>query len=476
VRYGGAVIAAVALFAVLAAAGGEAQSVCQSGFTSQIFTFTGSEQQFVVPAGVTSITAHAWGAQGAAGANGGTGAIGGAGGLGGYATGARSVTPGETLYVNVGGQGNAFNGAGTGGTANAGNGGGASDVRAGGTALANRVLTAGGGGGGGRAGCELNFAHGGAGGAGGGGAGGNGVDAPTPNSGPSGVAGGGKGGTLGAGGAAGTGCSGFLGQPGTVPNGGAGQGCCCFGTATPHGPGGGGGGGGFVQGGGGGGGSAGTTTCSGNDKGGGGGGAGGSSDTGGVTGGSTSNGVRTGNGEIVLCYTTPSPADVNGSKTVSGTFSPGSTATYTVVLSNAVATPQLDNPGDEFTDVLPPGVALVAAVATSGTAVASTGTNTVTWNGSIPGYGSVTITITATVAAGNHGTVVSNQGSIAYDADGDGTNEAVRFTDDPGQSGVTDPTVFQLVGVQIPAVSAAGRWLLIVLLGALAILLARRLA
>jgi hypothetical protein len=55
-------------------------------------------------------------------------------------------------------------------------------------------------------------------------------------------------------------------------------------------------------GGGGGGGSAGTTSCSGNDKGAGGGGGGGSSDTSGVTAANTASGVRTGDGQVVICY------------------------------------------------------------------------------------------------------------------------------------------------------------------------------
>jgi hypothetical protein len=56
--------------------------------------------------------------------------------------------------------------------------------------------------------------------------------------------------------------------------------------------------------------------------------------------------------------------------------------------------------------------------------------------------GSVTITINATINAGTEGAVVSNQGTINYDADNNGTNEASVQTDDPGQPGTADPTVF----------------------------------
>jgi hypothetical protein len=122
--------------------------------------------QFVVPAGVTQVTIGAWGAQGGAGVSMTSG------GLGAHATGTIAVTPGETLFVNVGGVGGAggvggiaggnggaggvnFGGAGgvggaggnggVGGNGGAG-GGGASDVRQGDNGLDNRVIVAGGGG------------------------------------------------------------------------------------------------------------------------------------------------------------------------------------------------------------------------------------------------------------------------------------------------------------------------------------------
>ncbi|MBP8296682.1 MAG: DUF11 domain-containing protein [Burkholderiales bacterium] len=138
-----------------------------------------------------------------------------------------------------------------------------------------------------------------------------------------------------------------------------------------------------------------------------------------------------------------SPATVTATKTAAGTFARGSTVTYTVVLSNSSAYDQQNNPGSEFTDVLPPPLTLVGASATAGTAVATIGTNTVTWDGVVPGNGTVTITITATVLNSNAmGATISNQGTARYDADGEGTNEASAFTDDPGVGGASDPTSF----------------------------------
>src|SRR5262249_2578578 len=105
-------------------------------------------------------------------------------------------------------------------------------------------------------------------------------------------------------------------------------------------------------------------------------------------------------------------AIVSGNKTADGTFVVGSNVTYTVILHNTGTAGQADNVGNEFPDVLPAELALVSASATPGTAVANTGTNTVTWNGSIPVSGSVTITITATILPAAVGTTVTNQGTI----------------------------------------------------------------
>ncbi|MGE5233992.1 MAG: hypothetical protein ACM3OB_07760, partial [Acidobacteriota bacterium] len=136
-----------------------------------------------------------------------------------------------------------------------------------------------------------------------------------------------------------------------------------------------------------------------------------------------------------------SPAVLSASKSVSGTFTPGSTVTYTVTLANAGPRTQFDNPGDELTDVLPPTLQLVSASASSGTAVANLGTNTVTWNGSLAAGGSVTITIVATLSASAApGSTVSNQATIAYDAVGDGTNSGSALSDDPAIGGAAPPT------------------------------------
>ena len=114
---------------------------------SQTFNFTGSQQTWTVPNGVTSINFTI------AGAKGGNGTSGIAGANGATLAGALAVTPGQTIFINVGGQGainaGGFNGGGNGGSG-AGGGGGATDIRLGGNGLGNRAVVAAGGGGAGR--------------------------------------------------------------------------------------------------------------------------------------------------------------------------------------------------------------------------------------------------------------------------------------------------------------------------------------
>ena len=198
------------------------------------FNFTGAMQTWTVPPCVFTINVIVAGAKGG-GANGGSGA---------RISAPLNVTPGQILNIYVGGmgtQGNAsggWNGGGTGFASTNGNvaysswgGGGASDIRIGGTALANRVIV--GGGGGGRSGGSSPVCGG----------------ASNCNNGAAGCntyGQGGQGGTQVAGGAGGTPWAGTPpgGSPGTLGNGGQ---AGLWQTAS-----GGGGGGGFYGGGGGG--------------------------------------------------------------------------------------------------------------------------------------------------------------------------------------------------------------------------------
>lgn len=287
---------------------------CPAPFqNTQTFSYTGGVQSFVVPSTcVNTIQVEVWGAQGAT-----TGSS--QAGKGGYVKGELAVTPGETLYVYVGGQ-NGYNGggaAGTGGTSSysAGNGGGASDIRRGGQSLNDRVVVAGGGGGAGRQSCSAQTGGdggypGGNGGLGGGNlSGGNGSTNGGSVSGGGGgssctssARGGGGGGQNGGGGAGGYGSStggtnGGCGSTNSDPFGGSGTANQptggCFGTGGDggsHGNNGGGGGGGGWYGGGAGGGNWAS------------GGGGGSSYIGTLSNVTTQTGVRTGNGQIIITW------------------------------------------------------------------------------------------------------------------------------------------------------------------------------
>lgn len=166
-----------------------------------------------------------------------------------------------------------------------------------------------------------------------------------------------------------------------------------------------------------------------------------------------------GNNSASVSRTVVTATAVSGTKSVSGSFIPGGAITYTVVLTNTGGTAQGDNPGAEFTDVLPASLTLVGASVTSGAATPNVGTNTVTWNGAIAAGASVTITINATIKPGTApGTVVSNQGTIAYDADGNGTNEASAVTDNPATLPSGDPTSFQVASGPVPLDIPAADW------------------
>ncbi|GKX28651.1 hypothetical protein SH1V18_11310 [Vallitalea longa] len=218
-----------------------------------IFNYTGSVQTYTAPVD-GEYTLEVWGAQGSNGS----------GGLGGHSYGKVNLTKGEKLYIHTGGT-RGYNGGGSGHGHSSQCGGGGTDIRRNGDSLTNRIIVAGGGGGRG----DNSSGDSGSGGSGGGtigGTGGKRCGSP------------GKGGSQSSGGSGGSkgGSSGSLGIGGSNNYG--------------SGSGGGGGGGGYY--GGGAGGNDETRYHDNDDSGGG----GGSGYIGGVNSGTTTSGVRSGNG------------------------------------------------------------------------------------------------------------------------------------------------------------------------------------
>jgi uncharacterized repeat protein (TIGR01451 family) len=172
-----------------------------------------------------------------------------------------------------------------------------------------------------------------------------------------------------------------------------------------------------------------------------------------------------------------SPSALTATKVVtsSGPYIPGGYVSYEVVITNNGASPQQDNPGDEFVDILVPELDLLAVSATSGTADADFGTNTATWNGTLAPGASVTITIEATIDPLVGDTTIANQGTVHFDGDGNGSNESEVDTDDPGVGGAADPTEI-VVGnaLEIPTLGEIGLLLMAGLLAAAALLALRR--
>ncbi|MEV7023406.1 hypothetical protein AB0O00_14785, partial [Kitasatospora sp. NPDC093558] len=389
------------------------------------YTYSGGDQTFTVPAGVSSIYARVFGG-GGAGSPSAYYTIQYGGGGGGYTTGGIAVTPGQRLTLTVG-QGGLMNstatmygGGGAGGqggfsnTATGGAGGGMSAVWNGGYGT-NPLLIAGGGGGSSPGADALTPAAG-----GGGGTNGGQDNQPTIS---------GRGGTQSAGGAAASQTVCATATAGSQYQGGRG-------ASAGNYEGGGGGGGGYYGGGGG------ACQRSGNleANGMGGGGSGYIQGTG-VTNTQTSNGTNStgngvggtsggrtdaqyvsgigdgggytngGNGEIVIEWTTQVGLSIK--KTASPTtYVPGQTLTYTVVVSNAGPAPAVNA---AVRDALPSALSgftwtCSAGSASSGCGDAS-GTGSIDTTATIAAGGSVTYTVTGTVPSSTTGTL-SNTATV----------------------------------------------------------------
>ncbi len=160
---------------------------------------------------------------------------------------------------------------------------------------------------------------------------------------------------------------------------------------------------------------------------------------------------------------------VSGTNTVSGSPRVGRTVTYTIVLKNDGTFAQQDNPGNEFQLDLPAELIFQTASATNGFVSVGVdsgdekenrgGAYSIFWNGGIPANGgAVTITIQAAVSeATEPGAVITTQGTINYDADGNGTNELSTVTDNPAVAGNRNATSFRALVPTAAAVAISGK-------------------
>ena len=142
---------------------------------------------------------------------------------------------------------------------------------------------------------------------------------------------------------------------------------------------------------------------------------------------------------------TKSSQDVNG-----GDLQPGDVLRYRLTVENVGNQNQADNPGNELVDAIPANTTYVpgSAAATSGVVIYNAGANRVEWNGAVNVGTPVEITFDVQVNNGlANGTVIANQATSYYDANGDGSNEATV------DSNTTEDTVVSRVTIAATKVS-----------------------
>ena len=152
--------------------------------------------------------------------------------------------------------------------------------------------------------------------------------------------------------------------------------------------------------------------------------------------------------------------DLNG-----GDPEPEDILEYQVTISNIGTADQSNNPGDEFEDFIPDNTEYVpgSVSASSGTITYDSIENKITWDGPIPAESSVAINFQVTINAGlPNGLEISNQGTIYWDSNENGINDATELTDDPavddgldqdgdGETNDDDPTIVVVSSFELPS-------------------------
>ena len=124
----------------------------------------------------------------------------------------------------------------------------------------------------------------------------------------------------------------------------------------------------------------------------------------------------------------------NGDLIVDDPVECGDVLKYQVIISNTGTADQSDNSGNEFEDILPDNTTYVlgSASAQYGTISYDPGENKIIWNGDVPAETSRILEFEVTINNGlENGTIISNQGTVYWDSNENGTNDATELTDDP---------------------------------------------
>ncbi|NPV59135.1 MAG: hypothetical protein HPY75_05670, partial [Actinobacteria bacterium] len=148
--------------------------------------------------------------------------------------------------------------------------------------------------------------------------------------------------------------------------------------------------------------------------------------------------------------------DANG-----GDVAPGDVINYFITVVNLGDSAITDTAGNEFEDPIPDNafyVPLSAQVVQGGGTIAYDIANgMVTWNGSIqPGAANALVISFSVILSGSlsDGAEVNNQGTLSWDADGDGNKESSEPTDDPRTLQADDDPTRVVVGESLGNVSA----------------------
>jgi uncharacterized repeat protein (TIGR01451 family) len=137
---------------------------------------------------------------------------------------------------------------------------------------------------------------------------------------------------------------------------------------------------------------------------------------------------------------------------------------YEIRISNTGSSDQNNNPGNEFEDNIPENTTYAGSpTANYGTISYDAGENKIIWNGQIPATSTCILTFDVTVDSDlENGALISNQGTVYWDSNEDGTNDATELTDDyqvddgidqdgDGDTDDDDPILLYVIAFESPS-------------------------